>query len=129
MDTTRTYLRVIQGVLARSKSEFAAEQISDRALNKLSTLWESKLLTHVNEERDEVTHATGVQHNSEAACRKRKCNQADTDEMRVHKKECTEARGEPKEKIELDATDTRGEALSSDSEDELEGKIRVQAHA
>jgi hypothetical protein len=53
MDTTRTYLRVIQGVLARSKSEFAAEQISDRALNKLSTLWESKLLTHVNEERDE----------------------------------------------------------------------------
>jgi len=40
--------------------------------------------------------------------------------MRVHKKECTEARGEPKEKIELDATDTRGEALSSDSEDELE---------
>lgn len=33
------------------------------------------------------------------------------------------------EKIELDATDTRGEALSSDSEDELEGKIRVQAHA
>jgi len=67
-----------------------------------------------------VTHATGVQHNSEAACRKRKCNQADTDEMRVHKKECTEARGEPKEKIELDATDTRGEALSSDSEDELE---------
>lgn len=38
------YHRIMQDVLSRSKSEFAAEHVPESTLSRLATLWESKLL-------------------------------------------------------------------------------------
>lgn len=122
MDTSGLYHRVMEGVLTRSKKEFAAEHLSENVLNRLAVLWEEKLLGAAK-----IDVGKGKEQHNDTS---RQAVQKVGEDKRSRSPSCVDTSDAPRKRNTLsvneksekqDGHDSRAEefTLSSESEEEL----------
>lgn len=128
MDLSRVYHNIMQDVLTRSRTEFAAEHVSESTLSKLATLWETRLLDGINVEAVDKA-------DEESCIKKYSIVTVKDEELHIHKRKKKEPdypihtteKQIASQYIEDDKITTSKSVedeiiLSSDSDEELEGE-------